>query len=168
MIDMYRDQFGVKPICDVLEVPLSMYYQIKRRERDPCQRTKRDRIVLEEIRRVHREDYGVYGARKIWKQLGREGIPVARCTIERLMKQAGITGAVRGKRYRTTTRDSLLVKPTDLVNRRFLSDTPNRLWVGDFTYVHTRSGVCYTAFVIDAFSRSIPGFSVSNTWIATL
>jgi len=112
---------------------------------------------------VHTENFGVYGARKIWAQLNREGVKVARCTIERLMRQLGICGAVRGRPRRTTIADQTSARPADLVERNFCPPAPNRLWVADLTYVRTWSGFAYVAFVTDAFSRRIVGWNASRS-----
>lgn len=163
MIDEKREEFGVEPICQVLSVAPSTYYAAKARERDPCARTLCDAEIEPEILRVHQAHYGVYGARKVWLQLRREGIVVARCTVERLMRQMGLRGAVRGKKYRTTNTDLQAERAPDLVDRDFSAGAPNRLWLADFTYVATWSGVCYVAFAIDAFSRRIVGWKADRT-----
>jgi putative transposase len=160
-IDARRDDFGVEPICEVLQFAPSTYYSAKRRP--PCQRAVRDERLCAEIRRVHGENFGVYGADKVWAQLNREGIPVARCTVERLMRRLGLQGAVRGKRFRTTTPDTRAERPRDLVDRNFRVAAPNRLWVADLTYVRTWSGFVYVAFVTDAFSRMIVGWQASRS-----
>ncbi len=160
MIDAYGERFGVEPICRVLEASPSTYYA--RKTRTPSARSLRDQQLLAEIRRVHAANYGVYGARKVWKQLGREGIVVARCTVERLMRQAGITGLVRGAKRRTTVPDPAAPKPPDLVKRAFAAARPNRLWVSDITYVRTWEGWAYVAFVTDVFSRRILGWQLAS------
>ena len=119
--------------------------------------------MLVEIRGVYEASKGVYGVRKVWWQLEREGIKVARCTVERLMAKHGLKGAIRGKRWRTTTSDEQAQRAPDLVDRDFTASAPNRLWVADFTYVSTWSGVCYVAFVMDAFSRRIVGWKAPFT-----
>ena len=167
-IDALRDQYGVEPACRVLQVAPSSYYAVKARQREPSARTLRDRELLESIRRVHRENFGVYGARKVWWALRREGVEVARCTVERLMRQAGMQGAVRGKRWRTTIPDGQSERPRDLVDRDFTAGAPNRLWVADFTHVATWSGVTYVAFAIDAFSRRIVGWKADRTMKTSL
>ena len=131
-------------------------------------RSRRDAVLRGVIRRVHEENYGVYGARKVWRRLHREGIRAARCTVERLMGDLGIQGVVRGKRRRTTVSDENAHRPADLVDRRFEADAPNRLWVADITYVPTWSGFVYAAFVIDAFSRFIVGWRTATTLRADL
>jgi putative transposase len=160
MIDALRDRFGVEPICRVVGVPASTYYAAKRRP--PSARRQRDAQLKLEIRRVFDDNYQVYGARKIWRQLRREGIGVARCTVERLMGELGIAGAVRGKTTRTTIGDEQAPRPADLVERDFSATRPNQLWVADLTYVRTWSGFCYAAFVIDAFSRMIVGWQLAS------
>jgi len=165
-IDAHREEYGVEPICEVVPIAPSTYYEHKRRERDPTrepERTRRDAVLSEEIQRVWEENRKVYGARKVWRQLGREGITVARCTVERLMRRMGLGGAVRGKRIRTTIPEEALARPADLVERDFTARRPNQLWVADLTYVGTWSGFVYVAFVIDAFSRRIVGWRVSRS-----
>lgn len=162
-IDQYRNRYGVEPICAVLPIAPSTYYRSKDLERNPdkrSQRAKRDEMFEEEIQRVWDENRQVYGARKVWKQLNRECIFVARCTVERLMKTLGIQGVRRGKRVRTTITDDAIVRPLDLVNRQFVATQPNQLWVADITFVATWSGFVYVAFVIDVFSRYIVGWRV--------
>jgi putative transposase len=117
---------------------------------------------------VHEQNYAVYGARKVWRQLRREGVPVARCTVERLMRQMGLAGRVRGKRRRTTVPADTFPRPADLVDRRFVASRPNQLWVADITYVATWSGFAYAAFVIDVFSRRIVGWRVASTLRSSL
>jgi putative transposase len=165
-IDAHRCRFGVEPICEVLEVAPSTYYSAKHRR--PCQRAVRDVELGEHIRRVFAENYGVYGARKVWRQLNREGVMVARCTVERLMRQLGLVGRVRGRRRATTIPAPVDDRPTDLVDRAFTASTPNQLWVADITYVATWSGFAYVAFVTDVFSRRIVGWRVANTLRADL
>jgi putative transposase len=156
-----RDRFGVEPICRLLPIAPSTYYA--RKQRPPSARAVRDARLKVEIRRVHQDNFGVYGARKIWRQLHREGIPVARCTVERLMGELGLRGAVRGKTHRTTTPDQGAPRPADLVDRDFAAQRPNRLWVADLTYVATWSGFVYVAFIIDAFSRFLVGWQASRS-----
>lgn len=165
-IDRHRERFGVEPICEVLRVAPSTYYAAKKRP--PCERARRDAELRTEIRRVFLDNYGVYGARKVWRQLNREGISVARCTVERLMRQTGLAGRVRGRRRRTTIPAEPATRPADLVERCFAAPDPNRLWVADITYVATWSGFAYVAFVTDVFSRRIVGWRVSNTLRADL
>ncbi len=168
MIDELRVEYGVEPACRVLEVAPSTYYSVKARQRNPSLRARRDAELVERIRRVHQENYGVYGVRKVWWQLQREGVDVARCTVERLMAKAGLRGAVRGKKRRTTIPDGQADRAPDLVDRDFSAPAPNRLWVTDFTYVATWSGVVYVAFAIDAFSRRIVGWKADTTMQTTL
>ena len=160
MIEQHRGRFGVEPICRVLEVPTSTYYAAK--QRPPSPRRLRDTQLKAEIRRVWDVNYQVYGARKVWRQLQREGLQVARCTVERLMGELGIAGVVRGKAKRTTIGDQQAPRPADLVERQFTAPAPNRLWVADLTYVRTWSGFVYAAFVIDAFSRMIVGWQLAT------
>jgi putative transposase len=171
-IDEHRGQFGVQPICRVLKehgvaVAPSTYYAA--RTRPPPARARRDAWMLREIKRVYKESGEVYGARKVWLQLHREGISCARCTVERLMRQAGLHGVRRGRRTRTTIPADRAGWPPDLVNRNFHPEAPNRLWVVDITYVPlTAGGFAYTAFVIDAFSRMITGWKVAGHMRASL
>jgi transposase InsO family protein len=127
-----------------------------------------DDALKVKIKETHKEHFGVYGARKLWHQLRREGIPVARCTVERLMRTLGLSGAVRGRKKRTTIPDETVVRPADLVERNFHPPAPNRLWVADLTYVRTWSGFAYVAFIIDAFSRYIVGWHASRSLHADL
>lgn len=169
VVDELRVEYGVEPTCRVLGVAPSTYYAVKARGRNPCLRARRDVELIERIRRIHRENYGVYGVRKVWWQLQREGVDVARCTVERLMRHDGLQGAVRGKKRRTTTSESAQVgRAPDLVDRDFSAPAPNRLWVADFTYVATWSGVVYVAFAIDAFSRRIVGWKADATMKTSL
>ena len=158
--------FGVEPICEVLEIAPSTYYAAK--SRPACRRRIRDDELKAEIRRVHAENFDVYGPRKVWRQLNREGVVVARCTVERLMRQLGLAGRVRGKTRRTTIPADVSPRPADLVERRFAATAPNQLWVADITYVATWSGFAYAAFVIDVFARRIVGWRVSSTLRADL
>jgi putative transposase len=160
-------RWGVESICRVLSehgaaIAPSTYYEAA--SRPPSKRALRDDALRAEIARVHETNYGVYGPRKVWLALNREGIPVARCTVERLMRDLGMAGARRGKRV-TTTRPALTItaRPADLVQRRFRPPAPNRLWVADFTYVSTWSGMVYVAFVIDAYARRILGWRASTS-----
>jgi transposase InsO family protein len=165
-IDDHRDRFGVEPICRVLPIAPSTYYEMKARERDPSRlppRAIQDEELKPEIRRVHAENYGVYGARKVWKQLNREGFQVARCTVARLMREMGLRGVTRGKKVKTTWPATGDVVPLDRVNRDFVVSAPNRLWVADLTYVATWRGFVYVALVIDAFARRIVGWRVSSS-----
>lgn len=148
-----------------------MYYERKAQERDPsrrCERAQRDDELCEEITRVWDDNFRVYGARKVWHQLKREGFQVARCTVERLMRVLGLEGAVRGKTKVTTRSESTTVKPPDLVNREFHATRPNELWISDFTYVATWRGFAYTAFVIDVFVRMIVGWRVASSMTTDL
>jgi putative transposase len=160
-IDANRDRFGVEPICQVLPIAPSTYYAASRRPASP--RAVRDTKLKGEIARVHAEQFGVYGARKVWRQLGREGISVARCTVERLMRELHLQGVRRGKTRRTTTPDATAPRPADLVERDFSATRPNQLWVADLTYVATWSGFVYVAFVVDAFSRFLVGWQASRS-----
>jgi putative transposase len=169
-VDAYRDRFGVEPICRTLQLAPSTYWSAKRRP--PSARSIRDEELKVEILRVFDENFGVYGAPKIWAQLNREGITVARCTVERLMRDLGIQGAVRGKTKRTTIPcDDLGARPVDLVDRQFVASAPNRLWVADLTYVRTWSGFVYVSFVSDAFSVASsagkPPDPSEPTWLST-
>jgi putative transposase len=160
-IDANRDRFGVEPICRVLPIAPSTYHAVRRRPLSA--RKRRDQELKAEICRVHAEHFGVYGARKVWRQLHREGNPVARCTVERLMRELGLEGVRRGKARRTTTPDQGAPRPADLVERNFSAQRPNQLWVADLTYVATWSGFVYVALVIDAFSRFIVGWQASRS-----
>lgn len=160
MIEVHGERFGVEPICRVLEASPSTYYE--RRTRHASARSIRDQRLLVEIRRVHAANYGVYGARKVWKQLNREGVTVARCTVERLMRREGITGLIRGAKRRTTVPDPAAPRPPDLVKRAFVAARPNQLWVSDLTYVRTFEGWAYVAFVTDVFSRRIVGWQLAG------
>jgi len=142
------------------QIAPSSYYAAKSRPRSA--RAVRDEQLLADIRRVHAADYGVYGARKMWRELRRKGIEVARCTVERLMRQAGLSGAVRGRRVRTTIADPGHQRAGDRLNRDFTAQRPNRTWVADFTYVATWSGIVYVAFVVDVYSRAIVGWSAAT------
>mgnify|MGYP005860535929 CR=1 FL=1 len=160
-IEAHRARFGVEPICRALQIGPSTYWSARRRA--PCARATRDEWLRGEIARVHAANYGVYSARKVWAQLNREGIRVARCTIERLMAAMGVCGVVRGTPKRTTIADPTGERPRDLVERDFRALGPNRLWVADLTYMHTWSGFVYVAFVTDAFSRRIVGWQASRS-----
>jgi putative transposase len=160
-IDRHKHRFGVEPICQVLPIAPSTYYHAKRRPTSA--RALRDRKLKAEIAPVHAEHLGVYGARKVRRQLHREGIAVARCTVERLMRTPGLEGVRRGKTRRTTTPDETATRPADLVDRDFGAQRPNQLWVADLTYVATWSGFVYVALVIDAFSRFIVGWQASRS-----
>jgi transposase InsO family protein len=165
-IDAHRATYGVEPICAQLPIAPSTYYEHKVRQADPTRlpsRVRRDIELSEDIRRVYEENFQVYGARKVWRQLGREGIRVARCTVERLMRSLGLEGAVRGKKCQTTVSDERLDRPVDRVKRQFKADRPDQLWVADFTYVATWVGFVYTAFVVDVFARRIVGWRVARS-----
>jgi len=160
-IEEKKDRFGVEPICAHLPIAPATYYETKKRP--PSCRALRDAELEPQIRRVFEDNFGVYGARKVWRQLRREGIPVARCTVERLMRRMGLTGAVRGKTRRTTIAEESAPRPADLVDRDFSATGPNQLWVADLTYVATWSGFVYVAFIIDAYSRYIVGWQASRS-----
>ncbi|HZA92839.1 MAG TPA: IS3 family transposase [Gemmatimonadales bacterium] len=165
-IDEHREVYGVEPICRVLPIAPSTYYEHAARKADPGRRPareRRDAELCQEIRRVFAANFGVYGVRKVWRQMQREGIDVARCTVARLMRHMGLKGVVRGKSIRTTVSDAAAPCPRDRVNRQFKTPRPNALWVSDFTYVATWSGFVYVAFVIDAFARRIVGWRVSRS-----
>ena len=165
-INDHRETGGVEPICKVLPIAPSTYYEQKACQADPSRlpaRARRDAVLCEEIERVWKENRQVYGARKVWRQLRRENFKVARCTVERLMRQLGLQGAVRGRKPRTTIPDEAAARPADLVERDFTADQPNQLWVADLTYVATWLGFVYVAFVIDVFSRMIVGWRVSRS-----
>ncbi|MEY9994928.1 transposase InsO family protein [Streptomyces sp. V4I8] len=158
--------FGVEPICRVLtshglKIATSTYYAAK--NRTPSTRTVRDTELKTQISRVHTDNFSVYGARKVWRQLHREGIPVARCTVARLMRDLGLEGVRRGKKIRTTVRDDGPDRAADLLQRDFTASRPNERWVADFTYVATWSGIVYVAFVVDLFSRAIVGWSAATS-----
>jgi putative transposase len=155
-IDAYRDRFGVEPICRALQVAPSSYYAA--RSRPPSARAVGDAELAPKILKVFNDNYRVYGACKLWKQLRREGELVGRDRVARLMRTLGIAGAVRGKPRRTTIPDPAAARAPDLVNRQFTATRPNQLWVSDFTYVATWSGTVYVAFVIDVYSRLIVGW----------
>ena len=170
-IDAHRHAYGVEAICRVLPIAPSTYRPHARRRADPAlrsDRAKRDAELRTEIRRVWEQNFEVYGARKVWRQLNREGIEVARCTVERLMAGMGLAGAVRGKPMRTTRSDPAVPCPRDRVNRQFHAPRPNALWLSDFTYVATWTGFVYVAFVIDAFARRIAGWRVARSMQAGL
>jgi transposase InsO family protein len=160
-IDANKGRFGVEPICELLPIAPSTYYDARRRP--PSARRRRDTELKAEITRVHGEHFGVYGARKVWRQLQREGIAVARCTVERLMGELGLEGVRRGKPHKTTMPEPAAARPLDLVARDFSAERPNQLWVADLTYVATWSGFVYVALVIDAFSRFIVGWQASRS-----
>ena len=166
-VDAERATYGVEPICRVLQIAPSSYYAHQQAAADASRRSarrQRDEALTAKIDTVYRANYEVYGARKVWHQLRQDGEPVARCTVERLMRAAGLEGVVRGGRVRTTrpAEDSTPVSP-DLVQRQFTAERPNQLWLADFTYVATWRGFVYVAFVIDAFSRRIVGWRAHTT-----
>jgi putative transposase len=165
-IDAHRERYGVEPICAVLPIAPSTYYEQKARQADPRRqpaRVQREARLRPEIQRVWQANRRVSGAKKVWKQLNRETIPVARCTVARLMRDLGLRGVVRGRRSTTTIPDALAARPRDLVERDFRAMRPNRLWVADLTYVATWRGFAYVAFVIDVFSRRIVGWRATSS-----
>jgi transposase InsO family protein len=165
-IDDHRGAYGVEPICKVLPIAPSTYYAQVARRADPTKRSARSRsdaALMIEIRRVFDGNFQVYGVRKVWRQLRREGFDVARCTVARLMKAMDLQGVIRGKSARTTVGDKAAPCPLDRVNRDFKAPAPNRLWVSDFTYVSTWAGFVYVAFVIDAYARRIVGWRASRS-----
>ena len=165
-IDAHREAYGVEPICKELPIAPSTYYEAKAREagraRVPA-RTRRDTVLRTEIGRVWEENFGVYGVRKVWRALNREGLAVARCTVARLMGELGLRGVVRGRRSKTTMGANEFPRPADRVNRVFEASRPNALWVADLTYVATWRGFVYVAFVVDAYARRIVGWRVSDS-----
>jgi putative transposase len=165
-IDDHRQAHGVEPICRVLPIALSTYHAHVAKRVDPSRlsaRDRRDAALKEEVRRVFEANFRVYGVRKVWRQLQREGFDVARCTVARLMRAMGLEGIIRGKPIRTTVSDKAAPCPLDHVNRQFHAPAPNMLWVSDFTYVATWTGFVYVAFVIDTYARRIVGWRVSRT-----
>jgi transposase InsO family protein len=165
-IDVHREVYGVEPICRVLPIAPSTYHEHAARRADPTRlppRARCDARLRDEIRRVWEENFRVYGVRKIWRQLQREGIAIARCTTARLMRQMGLAGAIRGKPVKTTISNPATPCPRDKVMRQFRASRPNMLWVSDFTYVATWQGFVYVAFVIDVFARRIVGWRVSRS-----
>jgi putative transposase len=166
-IDAHRAEYGVEPICAELPIAPSTYYEQKARAADPGRvprRAQRDAELCTSIQRVWNENFRVYGARKVWRQLRREGRPVARCTVERLMRRLGLAGVVRGRRCRRTTIPAEVAqRPADRVQRQFAAARPNELWVADLTYVATWAGFVYVAFVIDVFARCIVGWRVTRS-----
>jgi transposase InsO family protein len=159
-IDQRRERYGVEPICKALRWNVSTYYAAKER---PCSlRARRDLMLRPHIHRVWQQNRSVYGHRKVWRQLQREGVVVARCTVQRLMRSDGLTGIRRGKRWKTTIPDPVAARPADLVDRRFVAERPNQLWVADITYVTSWSGRCFAAFVIDVYSRMIVGWALTS------
>ena len=165
-VDDHREAYGVEPICRVLPIAPSTYRDHLASRRDPSRlsaRAQRDLALKPEVARVFVENFEVYGVRKVWRQMTREGFTVARCTVERLMKGLGLQGVIRGKPVRTTVSDKAAPCPLDHVNRQFGAAAPNRLWVSDFTYVASWQGFIYVAFVIDTFARRIVGWRASRT-----
>jgi putative transposase len=166
-IDAHRETYGVEPICGVLPIAPSVYYELKAREREPAReptRTRRDASLGEHVGRVWRENREVYGVRKVWKHLQREGPAVARCTVGRLLRQLGLRGAARGRKFKATTiADTSAARPADLVTRQFTATRPNQLWVADLMYVAAWRGFMYVAFVIDVLSRRIVGWRAASS-----
>ena len=165
-IDDHRGAYGVEPICKVLPIAPSTYRAQAARRADPAKlppRARRDLVLTADIQRVFDANFGVYGVRKVWRQLGREGKEVARCTVARLMRRMGLQGAVRGREVRTTVSNPATPCPLDRVNRQFHAPRPNALWLSDFTFVATWQGFVYVAFIIDAYARRIVGWRVSRT-----
>jgi len=165
-IDEHRGEYGVEPICAVLPIAPSTYYERRARRRDPSlrsDRAKRDDELRVEIGRIWEDNFSLYGAEKIWRQLKREEVVCARCTVERLMRVMGLRGAVRGRKFKTTIAEESAERPVDLVRREFSASRPNQLWVADLTYVATWQGFVYVAFVIDVFARHIVGWRVSRS-----
>jgi putative transposase len=159
-IDHNRARFGVEPICRELEVSASAYWA--RKARPPSPRAVRDKILLGKIRCVHSNSYGIYGQWKVWRQLQKDGITVARCTVERLMREHGIEGVRKGKIQHTTMPGTTPVPATDLVRRNFTAERPDQLWVADFTYIRTWEGWSYLAVVLDVHNRRIVGWQLAN------
>jgi putative transposase len=166
-IDDHRQVFGVESICAVVPIAPSTYFRHKAQQADPSQRSARalrDEVLRAIIRRIWEENHHVYGPRKVWKQMGREGLHEARCRVRRLMREMGLVGAVRGRAWTTTTEPAPTAdQPSDLVDRHFTATRPNQLWVADFTYVATWRGFVYVAFVVDVFARRIVGWRVSSS-----
>jgi putative transposase len=162
----HRERFGVEPICTALQIAPSTYYAAV--SRSPSARAVRDAELKAEITRVHQSNFGVYGVRKVWRQMQREEVPVGRDRVARLMADLGLAGATRGTTKRTTIPAQVEQRPADLVERQFSAPAPNRLWVADLTYVATWSGFCYVAFVLDAFSHRIVGWRVAASLHAEL
>jgi putative transposase len=168
-IDDHRQVYGVEPICRVLPIAPSTYFRRKAEQRDPTKRSARaqqDAVLRALIRRIWTDNQQVYGPRKVWRQMGRDGLRVARCRVRRLMREMGLVGASRGRAWTTTTQSQPTTEaPRDLVDRRFTATRPNQLWVADFTYVATWRGFVYVAFVIDVFARRIVGWRVSSSLV---
>lgn len=169
LVDTLRDKHGVGPVCHELDIAPSTYYRQQQLARHPekrCQREQRDDLVKVEIQRVYDENHSVYGVRKVWRQLLREGFSVARCTVSRLMKVMGLAGVRRGKKVRTTV-SSKAEAAHDRVKRQFVAERPDKLWVADFTYVSTWQGFAFVAFIIDVFAGRIVGWRVSSSMETT-
>ena len=165
-IDDQREAYGIEPICKVLPIVPSTYHNHLAKRADPSKfsaRARRDMDLKPEIARVFAENFAVYGVRKVWRQMQREGFSIARCTVARLMQSMGLQGVIRGKPVKTTIQDKAVPCPLDHVNRQFKAPAPNILWVSDFTYVATWAGFVYVAFVIDVFARRIVGWRASRT-----
>jgi putative transposase len=165
-IDAHKGDYGVEPMVKCLSIAPSTYYAHCQQRYNPslrATRTKRDEVLCQTITRIWQENHGLYGCRKIWHTLRREGTMVARCTVERLMRKLGLQGVVRGKKIVTTQPDKAQSCPLDKVNRQFKAERPNQLWISDFTYVPTWQGMVYVAFVIDVFARRIVGWRVSTS-----
>ena len=166
-IDQHRQTYGVESICRVVPIAPSTYFRWKAAQTDPTKRSARairDEVLKAIIQRIWRENDQAYGSRKVWKQMGREGLREARCRVRRLMRDLGLVGVVRGRAWTTTTQaDTTAARPADLVDRHFVATRPNQLWVSDFTYVATWQGFVYVAFVIDVFGRRIVGWRVSSS-----
>ena len=166
-IDQHRATYGVEPICRVVPIAPSTYFRWKAAQADPTKRSTRavrDEVLKAIIQRIWRENDQADGSRKVWKQMGREGLRAARCRVRRLMRDLGLVGVVRGRAWTTTTQaDATAARPADLVDRHFVVTRPNQLWVSDFTYVATWQGFVYVAFVIDVFGRRIVGWRVSSS-----
>lgn len=165
-IDAHRETYGVEPICRVLPIAPSTYYEMRSRVADPSRlpaRAQRDAALRDHIRRVWDDNRQVYGPRKVWRQLRRERTSVARCTVERLMRGMGLQGVVRGRKFKTTIGEDAAMRPADLVKREFKATRPNQLWVADLTYVATWIGFVFVAFVIDVYARRIVGWRVSSS-----
>ncbi|EPY6105504.1 IS3 family transposase [Escherichia coli] len=169
LLDKLREQYGVGPLCSELHIAPSTYYHCQQQRHHPDKRSaraQRDDWLKREIRRVYDENHQVYGVRKVWRQLLREGIRVARCTVARLMAVMGLAGVLRGKKVRTTI-SRKAVAAGDRVNRQFVAERPDQLWVADFTYVSTWRGFVYVAFIIDVFAGYIVGWRVSSSMETT-
>ncbi|HAN6483353.1 TPA: IS3-like element IS629 family transposase, partial [Escherichia coli] len=169
LLDKLREQYGVGPLCSELHIAPSTYYHCQQQRHHPDKRSaraQRDNWLKKEIQRVYDENHKVYGVRKVWRQLLREGIRVARCTVARLMAVMGLAGVLRGKKVRTTI-SRKAVAAGDRVNRQFVAERPDQLWVADFTYVSTWQGFVYVAFIIDVFAGYIVGWRVSSSMETT-